>query len=379
MTLRVPYLDLQAQYREIRPEIEIAINQVLENCSFILGPSVQAFERDFAAHVGVRHAIGTNSGTSALHLALLAAGIGPGDEVIVPAMTFLATAAAVHYTGATPVVVDVDPVSWTLDPDLVRTAITEQTRALIPVHLYGRCADMTALLAIARDHDLLVVEDAAQAHGASGLDLGGEPRRAGSMARLGAFSFYPGKNLGAYGEAGAVVTDDDELAERVRALRDWGQQEKGQHELLGFNYRMEGLQGAVLGVKLRHLEAWTEERRRVARAYDQQLAEVKGIELPTPDSRGRHVYHVYAVLSGERDRLRQSLDERGIATGIHYPCAIHLQPCLAQLGYRRGQFPVAERMAEQELSLPCYPEMNDAAVEAVVNAVEESVAVTASA
>ena len=364
----IPFIDLKAQYQSIKEEIRVAMDAVLENATFILGPAVAAFEKKFAAYVGVKHAVGVNSGTSALHLALLAAGVGPGDEVIVPAMTFIATASAVDYTGATPVFVDVDPVSYTIDITKIAAKITKRTKVIMPVHLYGQPADMDPIMEIARRHGLLVIEDAAQAHGAE--YKGGQ---CGSIGDIAGFSFYPGKNLGAFGEGGAITTNRDDFAEKVRMLRDWGQRKKGEHEIQGFNYRLEGLQGAVLGVKLNHIERWNEGRRRAAADYDQLLKGVPGVVTPQRMEYAKHVYHVYAILAKDRDRVAKALQEKGISTNVHYPKPVHLQKCFASLGYKRGDLPVAERLAENELSLPIYPELTDELAREVVGALRKAV------
>ncbi|NOT44174.1 MAG: DegT/DnrJ/EryC1/StrS family aminotransferase [Acidobacteria bacterium] len=359
----MPYLDLKAQYRSIQPEIQAAVTRVLESTQYILGPEVAAFEQEFATFCGATECVAANSGTSALHLALLAAGIGPGDEVITVPFTFVATVAAIGYTGARPVFVDVDPVYLTMDPRAIEAVITPKTRALMPVHLYGQPADMEPILAIARRHGLVVIEDAAQAHGA---EYNG--RRCGSLGDLAGFSFYPGKNLGAYGEGGALVTGDLAAAVTARTLRDWGQEKRYEHRLKGFNYRMDGIQGAILGVKLRYLEEWTEARRHVAARYDALLA---GTSVRTPVARDgcRHVYHVYAVRTPERERLQAHLSAQGIQTGIHYPIPVHLQQAHADLGYGTGDFPHAEAAAREVLSLPIYPEMTEAQIAAVAEAV----------
>lgn len=347
----IPFLDLKAQYRPIKLEIDAAVARVIQNAEFVLGSEVEAFEERFAAYCHVSHCVALNSGTSALHLALLAAGLKPGDEVITVSMTFVATTAAILYAGAKPVFVDVDPITWTMNPDLIERAITPRTRAILPVHLHGLMADMDTIMAIASRYNLLVIEDAAQAHGAEY-----KGRRAGSIGHLGCFSFYPGKNLGAYGEAGAVVTNTPEFARQIKILRDWGQEAKYNHVIHGYNYRMEGLQGAVLNVKMNHIETWTEARRTVASQYDQLLIPVS-IQRPAPPSWCRHVYHVYSVAIPRRDEARQSLQASGIGVGIHYPTPIHLQKAYLGLGYRRGQFPVTEALADQFLSLPMYPEL----------------------
>jgi dTDP-4-amino-4,6-dideoxygalactose transaminase len=359
----IPFVDLKTQYQSIKDEIKVALDEVLDNASFVLGPAVARFEERFAAYTGTRHAIGVNSGTSALHLALIAAGIKPGDEVIAPAMTFIATIAALDYVGARPVLVDIDPTTWCIDPARIEERVTEKTQAIMPVHLYGHPADMDPILDIARRHNLLVIEDAAQAHGAEY-----KGRRCGSIGDIAGFSFYPGKNLGAYGEGGAVVTNRDDFARTVRMLRDWGQEKKGVHLLRGHNYRMEGFQGAVLGVKMNHIEAWTERRRRLAATYNRRLREVQDIVVPSEMPYARHVYHVYGVLVKNRDAVARKLHEAGIGTNVHYPRPIHLQPCFAELGYKRGDFPNAERLADEELSLPMYPELTESQITEVAAA-----------
>jgi dTDP-4-amino-4,6-dideoxygalactose transaminase len=358
----IPYLDLQSQYRSIKPEIDAAVLRVLDSAQFVLGEEVAAFEREFAAYCGAREAIAVNSGTSALHLALLAAGIGPGDEVITVPFTFVATAAAIQYAGATPRFVDVDPRTYTMVPDQIERAITPRTRAIMPVHLYGHAADMDPILDVARRRGLVVIEDAAQAHGAEY-----KGRRCGSMGELAGFSFYPGKNLGAYGEGGAVVTGDPALAKKIRLLRSWGEERRYEHSVKGFNYRMDGVQGAILRVKLRHLEPWTEARR--ARAADYRRAfQDTGVGVPIELDGCRHVYHVYAVRLRTRDAARESLQKAGIHTGVHYPIPVHLQPAYADLGYGAGDFPVSETVASEVLSLPMYPELTTAHIEEVASA-----------
>lgn len=364
--MQVPFLDLKAQYATIKPQLDAAVLGVLESGQFVLGPAVADFEARFAAYCGVDHAVAVNSGTSALHLALLAAGVGPGDEVVTVSMTFVATTAAILYAGATPVFVDIDRDAWTMDPAAVEAAITPRTKAIMPVHLHGRPADMDAILAVADAHGLPVIEDAAQAHGA---ELGG--RRAGSMGLLGCFSFYPGKNLGACGEGGAVVTRDAALADKMRMLRDWGQAKKYDHVLAGYNYRMEGIQGAALGVKMGFIEAWTEQRRAAAAAYDTLLAPT-GLRRASPPKDGRHVYHVYAVSVPDRARVQAALTAAGVATGIHYPVPVHLQKAYAGLGYRAGDLPVTEALAAQTLSLPMFPEITAEQVGHVCTALAEA-------
>jgi dTDP-4-amino-4,6-dideoxygalactose transaminase len=361
----IPFLDLKAQYQQMKPQIDAAVMRAIDSTQFVLGPEVAAFEERFASYCGVRHCLAVNSGTSALHLALLAAGVGPGDEVITVSMTFVATTAAILYSGAKPVFVDVDPVTWTMNPSLIEAAITPRTRAILPVHLHGLMADMDAIMEIARRHHLVVIEDAAQAHGAEH-----KGRRAGSIGDLGCFSFYPGKNLGAYGEGGAVVSKHAEFAERISLLRDWGQESKYNHVLHGYNYRMDGIQGAVLNVKMNYIEAWTEARRSVASCYD-RLLEKHRCRRPVPPPHSRHVYHVYAVGLAQRDEAQKVLQAAGIGTGIHYPVPVHLQKAYAGLGYGAGDFPVTEQLADQFLSVPIYAELRPEQVSEVVMELEK--------
>ena len=358
----IPFVDLKTQYLSIKDEIDEAIARVLESSQFVLGDEVIAFEDEFAAYCGALYGIAVNSGTSALHLALLAAGIGPGDEVITVPFTFVATVAAICYTGAQPVFVDIEPRSYTMDVNQVEGAITERTKAILPVHLYGQPADMDPILEIARRFNLIVIEDAAQAHGAAY-----KGHRVGSIGDLGCFSFYPSKNLGAYGEGGMVVTNNSDYAHTIRMLRDWGAERKYYHELKGYNYRMAGFQGAILRVKLRHLEAWTEARRAHAAQYDKLLAG-SGVQAPTVMPYSRHVYHIYAVLVKNRDEVQRKLKVAGVATGIHYPIPVHLQKCFAHLGYKRGDLPIAKRVADKELSLSLFPELTDKQIDQVVAA-----------
>ena len=358
----IPFLDLSAQYRAIGPELETAVVEAMRSGSYVLGAPVEAFERDFAAYCGVDHVIAVNTGTSALHLALLAARIGPGDEVITVPMTFVATVAAIVYTGASPVFVDIDPRTLTMDPGQIEGAITPRTKAVLPVHLHGRLADMAAICAIAQRHGLVVIEDAAQAHGAERGGL-----RAGAFGALGCFSFYPGKNLGACGEGGAVATDDPVLAQAVRSLRDWGQEGKYNHVRHGYNYRMDAVQGAALGIKLPHLHGWNEARRSIANTYNAGLA--GDLTLPLGPIEADHACHVYAVQLRDRDWLRDELHRAGVATNIHYPKPVHLQPAYAGLGYSRGAFPISEAYAEETLSLPLYPELGRDDVARVIEAV----------
>jgi dTDP-4-amino-4,6-dideoxygalactose transaminase len=364
----IPLVDLKAQYQSIKPEIDAAIGRVLEAGAFALGPAVADFEARFARYCRTECAAGVNSGTSALHLALLSLGIGPGDEVIAPAMTFVATIAAIDYTGARPVLVDVEPETGTIDPETIEAAITPRTKAVLPVHLFGQCADMDPILEIAERRKLHVIEDAAQAHGAEY-----KGRRAGSMGILGCFSFYPGKNLGAFGEGGAVVTGDRELDKKIRILRDWGTDRKYHHDVKGFNYRMEGIQGAVLGVKMAHIEEWTEKRRAAAGVYRRQFKNVDDIRLPMEHADRRHVYHIFAVFVKNRDEVAKHMQAHGIGVGIHYPIPAHLQKCFADLGYKRGDFPAAETIGNEELSLPLYPEISRDQLDAVAGALMRTV------
>ncbi len=362
----VPVMDVRAQYARLRAEILAALEEVADSTAYVLGPKVEEFERAFASYTGARHCVGVNSGTSALHLALICAGVGPGDEVITPPMTFIATSWAVSYCGARPVYADVDPVTYTLDPEQVERKITPRTRAILPVHLYGQPADLGALRDVAERHGVALVEDAAQAHGAR---YGG--RHVGTSGLCGCFSFYPGKNLGAAGEAGAVVTDDDRVAARMRALRDHAQEQRYHHGEIGFNYRMDGFQGAVLGVKLKYLDRWTETRRRLADRYLEALAGLP-LVLPVEAPGRRHVRHLFVVLHPERDRLRRALEARGVLTGLHYPIPLHLQKAYSPLGHRPGDFPVAERVGLDCVTLPLFPEMTARQQELVIDALTDA-------
>ena len=358
----VPFLDLKAQYRSIKTEIDAAVLAVLESAQFVLGDEVAAFEREFAAYCGAAQGIAVNTGTSALHLALLAAGVGPGDEVVTVSHTFVATVAAIRYTGARAVFVDIDPASFTMDPALLERAITPRTKAIIPVHLYGHPADLDPIMEVARRHHLIVIEDAAQAHGAK---YKGRP--VGSIGDLACFSFYPGKNLGAYGEGGMVVTGNERWAQTIRMLRDWGQDRKYHHVLAGFNYRMEGIQGAVLRVKLRHLEKWTEARRAHAKRY-QQILEGCGVGIPSEAGWARHVWHVFAVRTADREGLMKALGERGVQTAIHYPVPVHLQPAYTDPAWGVGAFAHSEKAASEVMSLPMFPEMSEEHLQSVADA-----------
>jgi len=360
--MKVPFLDLKVQYESIRDEIANALQGVLEKTAFASGPFVAQFEEEFAEYCGCEHCVGVGSGTAALWAALLALGVGDGDEVITVPNTFIATAEAITFAGATPVFVDVDERTLTMDPNRIEAAVTRKTRAIIPVHLYGQMADMDPIMEIARAHGLFVVEDAAQAHGAKY-----KGRSAGSIGDAGCFSFYPGKNLGAYGEAGAVVTNNTDLADTVRRFRDHGQAKKYYHSLVGWNSRMDGFQGAVLSVKLRHLPTWTEARRRNAAMYRELLSGADGVVPPHEADYALHVYHIYAVRAKKRDALLRALEEKDIHCGIHYPVPVHLQEAYADLELGKGSFPVAEQSAEEELSLPMFAELSEEQIRCVAD------------
>ena len=366
--MRVPFVDLKVQYEAIREELEREFRKVFEKTAFIMGPALAEFEEAFARYCGVKHAIGVANGTDALLLALKAFGIGPGDEVITAVNTFIATAEAIVHAGATPVFVDCDPQTYNINVKQLEAKITPRTKAIIPVHLYGQPADMDPILELAKNRGLYVIEDAAQAHGATYRG-----RKAGSMSQIACFSFYPAKNLGAYGDAGAVVTNDDAIALTVRKLRDHGGVEKYQHDLVGYNSRLDTLQAAVLLVKLKYLDAWNRRRQENAQLYDALLAEVPGIVTPNVLEGATHVYHLYVIRveRGSRDELQRFLRERGVHTGVHYPRPLHLTPAFGYLGYRMGDFPVAERYASQILSLPMYPELTREQIEYVVECIDE--------
>jgi dTDP-4-amino-4,6-dideoxygalactose transaminase len=369
MQIKVPFLDLRCHHQPMMTEINLAIQEVIERSAFAGGPFVAAFEKDFAAYCDVPYALGVGSGTEALWLSLLACGIGSGDEVITVPSTFMATAEAITYCGAGPVFVDVDERTYTMNPEALKKVLTKKTRAIIPVHLFGQPADMDLILEFARDHGLHVIEDACQAHGAEY-----KGRRVGTLGDTACFSFYPGKNLGALGEAGAVVTRNAELQEKIRIFRDHGQVRKYFHSVVGWNCRMDGIQGAVLQIKLRHLEAGNQRRIAHAARYDAALGGVEGIVIPARRSCLRHVYHVYAIRVRNRDEVMRLLADRGIAAGIHYPVPVHLQAAYQSLGYQRGAFPVAERCADEFVSLPMYPELTDTQLQTVIEGVKEAVA-----
>jgi len=364
--MNIPFVDLKSLHGEIRNELREVFDRVLDNSTFVLGPEVQRFEQEFAAYVGTTHCVALNTGTAAIHLALAALNVGLGDEVITVPHTFIATAEAITAVGARPVFVDIDPVSFTMDPALLEAAISDKTRAIIPVDLYGQVADMDRILEIANRHRIPVIEDACQAHGAEY-----KGRKAGAFGIAGCFSFYPGKNLGACGEGGAVTTNDADLAQRIRLWRDHGSSKRYEHIFPGLNMRMEGLQGGVLSVKLRYLDSWNEQRRQAAAAYDKALAN-SDIVTPTEMNYSRHVYHLYVVQSDNRDVLRQQLADAGIESGLHYPTPLHLQEAYRFLGYKEGSFPVTEKVRSRILSLPMYPGIHPGAIERVASELQGS-------
>jgi dTDP-4-amino-4,6-dideoxygalactose transaminase len=362
---KVPYLDLPAQIRSLRPELDGAIARTLDNCSFCLGPDVAQFEKDFAKYCGAEHCIAFNSGTSALHVGLMLLNVGAGDEVISTPHTFVATSWAISYVGAKPVYVDIDEATFNLDPKLIEKAITPRTKAIMPVHLYGHPYDADAIQAIANKHNLPLVEDACQAHGAKY-----KGKTVGTLGAWSGFSFYPGKNLGACGEGGALVTNNAAYATRARSLREHGSSVRYYHDEVGFNYRMEGIQGAVLGVKLKKLNDWTAGRRRVAHRYHELLKDAP-LQLPREAAWAESVYHLYVVRHPKREELKKHLEANGVGCALHYPLPLHLQKCYASLGYKEGAFPVAEKAARECLSLPIYPEMTDAQVQRVAEVIND--------
>ena len=361
--MKVPVLDLKAEYAELRDEILPALERVCENSCFVLGTEVEAFEREFADFCGTKHCIAVGTGTAALHLGLLALGVQADDEVITSPNTFLATAEAITYCGAVPVFVDIDPATGNLDADLIERAITPRTRVILPVHLYGRPAAMDAIREIGARHNLRILEDAAQAHGARYRG-----RRVGGLGQAAAFSFYPTKNLGAYGEGGALTTDDDQISKFVRAARNHGQTARYEHEFVGYNSRLQGFQGAVLRIKLRHLYAWTQRRQEIAREYRRSLAGAR-LEIPVDDPRDECVYHQFAIYVENRSAMAAKLAAREIETVIHYPKPVHLQPAYSSLGLPPGTFPHAERACDRVLCLPVHPKLTNEQVAYVANAV----------
>ena len=365
MPKQIPFVDLKAQYNSLSKEIDEALLRTTRSSAFILGPEVTKFEQEFAAYCQADHAIGVDSGTSALELILLALGVGPGDEVITAANTFIATVLAITSTGARPVLVDSDPTTYNIDVAKIEEAITNKTKVIMPVHLYGQPADMDAISLIANEHDLFVVEDACQAHGAQ---LNGN--RIGSLGQASAFSFYPSKNLGAYGDGGMVVTNDKAIADSIKNLRNYGQSKKYHHETIGFNRRLDSLQAAILRVKLKHLNHWNESRREHAEEYNRLLKDVD-VETPKLLEGVEPVWHLYVIQTNERDQLRDYLSSCDIQTGIHYPIPIHLQKAYQNLKYQEGDFPVTEKYAQQILSLPMYAEMTSSQIQYVVDSINE--------
>ena len=377
--MQVPFLDLKANYKQIESEVVPAVTEAMAAGMFIGGPQVSGFEDEFAAFCDSRYCIGVGSGTDALRFALMAAGVGPGDAVITAPNTFIATTEAISQVGAAPIFVDVDPQTYTLDPqnlsELLKshkqiTTNNKRPKALIPIHLYGQPADMDPILDIARQYDLVVIEDACQAHGASYKN-----RKAGSLSTAGCFSFYPGKNLGAFGEAGAVVTQDEEMAQKIRMIRDHGQAQKYFHDLEGYNGRLDAIQAAVLRIKLKRLQEWNQSRRRNAALYTERLQNIPGITLPVEAEFAESVYHLYVILTDHRDGLQEFLSEKDIATGLHYPLPLHLQKAYAHLGHKKGDFPVAEHTAERLLSLPMYPELTEQQIDYVCSSIKEFVGI----
>lgn len=364
MADKIPYLDLPAQIRSVRKELDVAITRTLDHCSFCLGPDVVQFEKDFAKFIEAEHCVGFNSGTSALHVALMLLNVGAGDEVVTTPFTFVATSWAISYVGAKPVYVDVEDATMNLDPKLLERAITPKTKAVMPVHLYGQSFDIDPILAICKKHKLPLIEDTAQAHAAKY-----KGKIVGTFGDISCFSFYPGKNLGAAGEGGALVTNNAEFAKRARSLREHGSSVRYYHDEVGFNYRMEGIQGAVLGVKLPHLQKWTDERRRVAHCYHELLAETP-LQLPREAAGCESAYHLYVVRHPQRDKLKEHLDANGVGCALHYPVPLHLQKCYANLGYKPGDFPLAEKAARECLSLPIYPELTKAQIQRVADVIK---------
>ena len=366
-TQEIPLVDLKAQYATIRDEVRRAIDEVLESMQLTIGPNVKAFDQEFASYVGSKHSVGVGSGTDALQLAIRACGVSAGDEVITVSFTFFATVEAILYANARPILVEVDERSMNMDASAVAAAITPRTKAIIPVHLYGRTVDMKPLRQIAQDRNIVIIEDAAQAHGAMTDD---GRTKAGASGRVGCFSFYCSKNLGAYGEAGSITTSDDRLAEELRALREHGQSTRYYHPVVGYNARLDEIQAAILRIKLRRLPEWNTRRRALAHAYEKLLAG-SGVITPEIPSGERHVFYVYCIRvpGGRRDDLRKYLAERGIGTQIHYPVPIHLQQSAEFLGYRKGDLPVTERLASEVLSIPMYPELTDEQLERVADSV----------
>ena len=362
---KVPYLDIAAQIRGLRKEIDAALARTLDNCSFCLGPDVVQFEKDFAQFCGAKHSLGFNSGTSALHVAMRLLNVGTGDEVITTPFTFIATSWAISYVGAKPVYVDIDDETFNIDPALIERAITSKTKAVLPVHLYGQPFDVDRVLDVCRKHKLPLVEDAAQAHGAKY-----KGKVVGTLGDISCFSFYPTKNLGACGEGGALVTNNDQYAARAKSLREHGSTVRYYHDEVGYNYRLEGFQGAVLGVKLKHLDQWTRERRRVAARYTELLANTP-LRLPKPAPYAESAWHLYTIRYPQRDALKKHLDENGVGCAVHYPIPLHLQKVYAHLGHKPGDFPVAEKACREVLCIPMYPELTESQIIRVADVIKQ--------
>ena len=362
--MKIPLVDLKAQYLSIKKEIDEAMQRVIDNTAFIMGEEVKCFEEGFARYCDVKYAVGTSSGTTALHLALIACGVGTGDEVITTPGTFIATAEAISQCGARVVFVDIDEKNYNLNPEKIEAVITPRTKAIVPVHLYGQPADLAPIISIAKEHNLKVIEDAAQAHGA---EYRGQ--RVGGMGDVGCFSFYPGKNLGAFGDAGMIVTNNDEIAKKAGMLRNHGRSAKYEHLVEGYNYRIDALQAAILGAKLKRLDEWTDKRRRNANLYNELVQDLDVI-VPKEMDYAKHVYHLYVIRTAKRDELRDLLESNGISTGIHYPIPLHLQKAYEYLGHQVGDFPSAERCADEVLSLPMYPELTEEQIEYITKAIK---------
>lgn len=361
----VPFVDLKAQYKKIKKEVDPTVKRVLLSTHFILGEDVENFEKQFANFVGAKFAIGVASGLQALELGMRALRIGPGDEVITPVNSFIASSSAISFTGATPVLVDCEENSFNMDPDKIEEKITKRTKAIMPVHLYGRPADMDKILKIAKKYKLLIIEDACQAHGASLNN-----KKMGSIGDVAAFSFYPAKNLGAYGDGGAITTNNEKVADKIKQMRNYGQTQKYHHNYLAWNSRLDTIQAAILLVKLKHLNNWNKSRLKSARLYNQLL---KGLPIITPDipQNSTHVFHLYVIKTSKRDDLAKYLNSKGISTGLHYPIPIHLQKAYINLGYKKGDFPVAEKLASEILSLPMYPELKESDIEYIAKEVKD--------
>jgi dTDP-4-amino-4,6-dideoxygalactose transaminase len=382
--MNIPFLDLKTQFREIEHEVLPMVKEAMENAAFIGGPQVSGFETEFAAFCDSKYGVGVNSGTDALRFALMAAGVGPGDEVITVPHTFIATTEAISQVGAKPVFVDIDPKTYNMDPNKLgdylnkhskafgsglqppASGLQPRPKAVIPVHLYGQPANMDPILEIAKKKNLVVIEDACQAHGS--LYKG---KKAGSMGMVGCFSFYPGKNLGAYGEGGAVVTQSEDIANKIRMIRDHGQAKKYYHDMEGYNGRLDAIQAGVLRIKLRRLASWNESRRRNAQYYNELLSPIKGVTVPKEADGCRHVYHLYVILVDDRDGLQKYLNDKGVGTGLHYPVPLHLQKAYAYQGYKEGEFPVTESVAKRLLSLPMFPELTKAQIEYVADCIKQ--------